>query len=86
MQEADRQVAFYRSYAGAAAQAHFGGDEMVKGDDAGSVAEGLLAAMRAAGADALNLRVHMPGLVPEAVRGQIEALADVVTLLRQSIG
>ncbi len=86
VREADRQVAFYRSYAGAAAQAHFGGNEMINADDAGSVAEGLLAAMRAAGADALNLRVHMPGLAPEAVRGQIEALGDVVTLLRGSIG
>jgi len=85
VREADRQMAFYRSYAGAA-QAHFGGNEMINADDAESVAEGLLAAMEAAGADALNLRVHMPGLAPEAVRGQIEALGEVVTLLRRSMG
>ena len=42
------------------------------------IAAGLAAALAASGADALNLRVHAPGLDPAVVDEQIAALADVV--------
>ena len=41
--------------------------------------------MARAGADALNLRVHAPGITPEAVREQIGALADVVRRVRAGL-
>jgi hypothetical protein len=54
--------------------------------DAESVAAGLLDAVHRAGADALNLRVHVPGVAPDAARAQIEALGDqVVPALRRSM-
>lgn len=80
--EGGRQVDFYRSYASAAAMAHWGGDEMVTGPDAVSVASGLAATLEATGADALNIRVHLPGVSPAVIRAQIEAMAEVTALLR----
>ena len=38
--------------------------------------------MTRAGADACNLRVHAPGITPQQIRTQIEALAAVVARLR----
>jgi hypothetical protein len=43
--------------------------------------------MRDSGADTLNLRVHLPGMSPHAVRDQIARLgAEVVPLLRDPDG
>ncbi len=78
-----RQVGVYRGYAPANASAHWGADEMIVADDATGVAQGLAAAQRAAGTDALNLRVHVPGVTPEAGREQIERLGvEVIPLVR----
>jgi alkanesulfonate monooxygenase SsuD/methylene tetrahydromethanopterin reductase-like flavin-dependent oxidoreductase (luciferase family) len=83
--EVDRQVDVYRGYAPASAPEHWGADEMVVAASAGKVAGGLLDAQRAAGVDALNLRVHVPGVSAEAAREQITLLGDeVVPLLRGS--
>jgi hypothetical protein len=42
--------------------------------------------MRSAGADALNLRVHLPGMSPDSVRLQIARLgAEVLPRLRQRL-
>lgn len=76
--DVDRQLDVYRSYAPTAAPAHWGADEMVHGSDAGAVTTRLIAAARAAGADALNLRVHVPGVAPHAARDQIVALGNTV--------
>jgi hypothetical protein len=46
------------------------------------VATGLREALTATGADALNLRVHAPGLDPDEVTDQIRALRGVTRLLR----
>ena len=43
---------------------------------------GCAAVLEATGADACNLRVHAAGVAAEAVRDQIDALADVATRLR----
>jgi alkanesulfonate monooxygenase SsuD/methylene tetrahydromethanopterin reductase-like flavin-dependent oxidoreductase (luciferase family) len=76
--DVDRQIDTYRGYAPASAPAHWGADEMVVGETAGEVAAGLLLARQAAGADALNLRVHVPGVSVAAAREQIVRLGDEV--------
>jgi alkanesulfonate monooxygenase SsuD/methylene tetrahydromethanopterin reductase-like flavin-dependent oxidoreductase (luciferase family) len=80
-----KQVDVYRGYAAAGAQAHWKADELVAGADAAAVADELLAVTARAGADAVNLRVHVPGIAPEAVRHQITALAEVVSRVRAGL-
>ena len=59
----DRQVDRYRGYSSAAAQARWGRDELITAEDASVVAERLAETLDRAGADAVNLRVHVPGVV-----------------------
>jgi alkanesulfonate monooxygenase SsuD/methylene tetrahydromethanopterin reductase-like flavin-dependent oxidoreductase (luciferase family) len=70
------QRAVYESYAADAGS--FGADQTVASDDPGEVAEQLAAAMAAVGADALNLRVQLPGMEPARVREQIEGIGSAV--------
>lgn len=78
-----RQREVYDSYA--APSAAFGEDQTVSADDPAELAVRLLAVLRTSGADALNLRVHLPGMAPAAVREQIVRLGDeVVPRLRPS--
>jgi alkanesulfonate monooxygenase SsuD/methylene tetrahydromethanopterin reductase-like flavin-dependent oxidoreductase (luciferase family) len=77
-----RQVDVYRGYAPSSAQAHWSEDQVARGVDAAAVADAVAGAVEAAGADAVNLRVHVPGLRPDVVRAQIDAFAAVVPLLR----
>lgn len=72
-----RQLDVYRSYAAPAAQAHWSADGLLAADDPADLAERLAAVADDAGADALNLRVHVPGLDPAEVREQIAALGPV---------
>ena len=51
---------------------------MVVASDAEEVAQQLLDAQGIAGADALNLRVHVPGVDAAAAREQIAILGDEV--------
>jgi len=74
----EEQLSVYRGYTPLSAQEHWGGDEFVGGDDAAVVADGLIDAARRAGADAVNLRVHVPGVAPESAREQITNLGDAV--------
>jgi alkanesulfonate monooxygenase SsuD/methylene tetrahydromethanopterin reductase-like flavin-dependent oxidoreductase (luciferase family) len=84
--EVDQQIDVYRSYAPGAAPAHWGRDEMAQSTDAAEVVDRLVAAAREAGADALNLRVHVPGVSPEAAREQIERVgSDVVPRVHESL-
>jgi alkanesulfonate monooxygenase SsuD/methylene tetrahydromethanopterin reductase-like flavin-dependent oxidoreductase (luciferase family) len=58
-------------------------DQTIASDDPRSVAEALADLLRTTGADALNLRVHLPGMSPAAVREQIAGLTgDVLPRLR----
>ena len=76
----DAQVDVYRSYSPAEAQARWKGDQVLA--DAGAIAE----AAERAGCDAVNLRIHVPGVSPAAARDQIAALGEtVVTALRSSL-
>jgi alkanesulfonate monooxygenase SsuD/methylene tetrahydromethanopterin reductase-like flavin-dependent oxidoreductase (luciferase family) len=72
------QMDVYRSYAASAAQSHWGEDELVGGDDPRAVATRLAEIVVRARADALNLRVHVPGVSPGQVRDQIALLEPVV--------
>lgn len=71
-----RQRAVYDSYAGGSAA--FGADQTVSADDPAELAARLGEVLRQAGASALNLRVHLPGMPPEVVRRQIELLCTGV--------
>ena len=46
--------------------------------DGATVAKALLDVVERAGADALNLRVHVPGVAPSDAREQIERLGQEV--------
>ncbi|HUV09432.1 MAG TPA: LLM class flavin-dependent oxidoreductase, partial [Acidimicrobiia bacterium] len=74
----DAQVDVYRGYASPAAQGHWGDDELIAHDEPAAVAGQLAAVVDAAGADALNLRLHVPGIDPEAAREQLARLGDEV--------
>ncbi len=81
-----QQVDTYRSYAPAGAAANWGADELIAAHDAAEVAVRLADAARAAGVDALNLRVHVPGVTPADARAQIERLGDdVVPAVRDAL-
>ena len=81
-----RQLDVYRSYAPGATQTHWQGEQLVASTAAGDVADGLADAARRAGADAVNVRVHVPGVTPDAAREQIARLGDeVVTALREQL-
>ncbi len=65
--------------------AAFGADQTVMADDPADLAEQLAAVLRTVGADSLDLRVHLPGVPPEAVREQIVGLGtSVVPRLRNT--
>ncbi len=83
----DAQVDRYRSYTPRAAQTHWGdGDQLVHATDATEVADGLVAVAGEVGADALNLRVHVPGVDPSSAREQVIGLGDhVVPRVRDAL-
>jgi len=81
--EAERQLAFYRSYSDSAVQSRWGDDELVQAGDGAELAERLAALLERSGCDALNLRVHLRGLAPAPIRDQIARLgAELLPALR----
>jgi len=81
----DRQRSVYDSYSGSTAS--FGDDRTVCTDDPAVMVDRLVDEARRAGADALNLRIHLPGMTPAAVSRQIELLGSaVVGPLRSALG
>ncbi len=81
-----RQLDVYRSYAPVASQTHWQGEQLVASTSAGDVAAGLADAARRAGADAVNIRIHVSGVPPEAAREQIARLGDdVIPALREEL-
>lgn len=82
----DRQLAVYRSYTPAAAQAQWRDSGFICSDSADELAGELSSAMEAVGATCLNLRIHVPGVSPEQARDQIARLgADLLATLRQHL-
>jgi alkanesulfonate monooxygenase SsuD/methylene tetrahydromethanopterin reductase-like flavin-dependent oxidoreductase (luciferase family) len=79
----DAQLDVYRGYTPAVAQAHWLTDEVVADTDPTAVADGLAAVIERAGIDALNFRVHVPGVTPAMAREQIDRIGhDVIPALR----
>lgn len=66
----------YDSYA--AAGPGLGGDQTLAAHDPAALVEMLDEAVRESGADALNLRIHLPGMLPSEVREQIVRLGSEV--------
>lgn len=85
-EELARQVDRYRGYSADTAQSRWGTDELITADDPADVVDQIVATLARAGADAVNLRVHVPGVVSEAARDQISRLgAGVVEPLRAGL-
>jgi alkanesulfonate monooxygenase SsuD/methylene tetrahydromethanopterin reductase-like flavin-dependent oxidoreductase (luciferase family) len=79
----DRQLEVYRSYTPAAAQQHWRDNGFLCRDEPAALVDDLIEGRTAAGADVLNLRVHVAGVRPEKAREQITRLGDeVLPLLR----
>ncbi len=76
----EKQVDVYKSYTTVAAQSRWGGEQLLTGS-ADTIAARLVEDLRATGADALNLRVHVPGITPAEARRHITGLGAVVARL-----
>lgn len=74
----DAQMDVYRSYTPANEQASWSGEGLAEQTDSESIADELCEAMTEIDADALNLRIHVPGITPETAREQIGRIADEV--------
>jgi alkanesulfonate monooxygenase SsuD/methylene tetrahydromethanopterin reductase-like flavin-dependent oxidoreductase (luciferase family) len=72
----DAQRAVYESYAAPARS--FGADQTIATDDPEEMVARLVAVLREVGANALNLRVQLPGMPHEHVRDQIERIGSTV--------
>ena len=72
----ESQRAVYESYAERATS--FGEDQTIASDEPDEIAQRLTATMREVGADALNLRVQLPGMSPDDVREQIARIGSTV--------
>ena len=72
----DSQRAVYESYAPDSTS--LGDDQTMASDEPDELAERLAAAASEVGADALNVRVQLPGMSPEQVREQIERIGSTV--------
>ena len=80
----DRQRRVYDAVTGDPSA--FGADQTVAGDDASLLTARLIEAVHRSGATLLDLRVHLPGMSPAAVREQIAGLAEeVVPNLRRQL-
>jgi len=85
--EIAQQMDNYRGYAPPGAARHWGADELATDRDPQTVAARLVEAVRATCADALNIRVHVPGVSPATARLQIATLgADVLPRVRATWG
>jgi alkanesulfonate monooxygenase SsuD/methylene tetrahydromethanopterin reductase-like flavin-dependent oxidoreductase (luciferase family) len=71
-----RQRAVYESYAGRGRT--FDEDQTIAADEPAEMVERLATTMGEVGADALNLRVQLPGMAPEEVREQIARIGTTV--------
>ena len=72
----ESQRAVYESYAAQAGA--FGQDQTIASEEPGEMAERLVVTIREVGADAVNLRVQLPGMTPLQVREQIERIGSTV--------
>ncbi len=80
----DRQRQIYDGVTGDPAA--FGADQTLVADDPFDLAERLATVARAVGATSLDLRVHLPGVPPEAAREQIAELGTSVLPRLRKVG
>jgi hypothetical protein len=80
--EVDRQVERYKGYSAPGAQAHWKGEQLLAAHDARTLAEELASVAARAGADALNLRIHVPGVSAGTARDQIDAMGGLVAAMQ----
>jgi alkanesulfonate monooxygenase SsuD/methylene tetrahydromethanopterin reductase-like flavin-dependent oxidoreductase (luciferase family) len=79
----EKQRAVYQSYSSGGS---FPADQTVSTTDPAAMAEALHRTMVEVGANAINLRIHLPGIAADDARRQIVALAEeVVPRLRQRL-
>ncbi|RVT93626.1 LLM class flavin-dependent oxidoreductase [Sphingomonas crocodyli] len=77
----DKQMGVYRGYGSDTTSQYWQGNQLINGD-ADEVAERLAEAAREVGADAINLRVQVPGVQPDEMMDQIERLGPMVAKLK----
>jgi alkanesulfonate monooxygenase SsuD/methylene tetrahydromethanopterin reductase-like flavin-dependent oxidoreductase (luciferase family) len=73
-----KQLDVYKSYSTEEAMSHWEGEQLIGADSGAEVAERLAAVKEQAGVDALNIRIHVPGVQPKHARDQIARLGDEV--------
>ncbi len=71
----------YRSYADTNVTQHWTANQIINGT-ADAIADQLAEAAFAVGADAINLRIHVPGVQPDEIINQIDELGPMVSRLR----
>ena len=83
----DAQMAHYRSYAPAGAQANWAADDgTIVGTTGAEVAERLAEVVHESGCETVNVRVHVAGLRPGDIREQLEEhAATFVPRLREQL-
>jgi alkanesulfonate monooxygenase SsuD/methylene tetrahydromethanopterin reductase-like flavin-dependent oxidoreductase (luciferase family) len=83
-EEIDRQRSIYESYS--SGDRPFSKDQTVSAPDGDELADRLAEVVTTIGAGALNLRLHLVGLRPEAIRDQITGLGEhVLPKLRRAL-
>jgi alkanesulfonate monooxygenase SsuD/methylene tetrahydromethanopterin reductase-like flavin-dependent oxidoreductase (luciferase family) len=79
----EQQRKVYESYSSGDAMKHWADDQTVNSNDPAEIAERLVDVLDAVNADALNIRVHLPGIDEPAARAQIARLGEeLLPLLR----
>ena len=78
MELLEQQIDVYRTYSKDATMQHWDGKQHIGSEDAKEVAERVAESMSDAGADAVNMRIHVPGVTPEMARDQIVRLGEEV--------
>ncbi|OHV56500.1 hypothetical protein BCD48_08545 [Pseudofrankia sp. BMG5.36] len=78
-----RQVQVYRGYAASAAVSHWADDALIADDDPTALAERLAADVITAGCDAVNVRLHVPGITPAEARHQLAQLGGLAPEVRR---
>lgn len=77
----EKQLGVYRTYSSEGYQSHWRENQLIRGS-CHEIAEQLAEAAHSVGADAINLRIQVPGVQPEEAIAQIEALEPMLPLLR----
>ena len=80
----EAQFEVYQSYSPTEALSHWRDNGWICGDDAASLATELAEALRTTNSTCLNLRIHAPGIAPDAAREQIAVLgSEMLPRLRE---